>query len=355
MEAQRLSVLEPHRHDQNEYYEWAPRILRLSNDELLMFRGVAKPDPKVLETSSIGRGHVSNHTQVWLQRSDDLGESWDTPRILLDHPKYAVSSLPLVDPKTGRLVCFYTLRDMVAYIETRDPGAYLKGHYFITSDDDGTSWSDPTEVTAKLGDQIGLPHGEHVSTSNGLMVTWYGADRIEALFSTDNGQSWGDRTEIGTTIEVDGRQLTEPCAWSFTDDRIVTFGRDNETGDFFAVKSSDGGRSWGSPVYFNPTDMNTGVPICVKQTGANEITATWGDRTNGYVYVTHMSARLAWQDPTELANQQHHRVHKMMADEDHLADFGYSHFVQLGESRREILLSFYDENETPNPWLMGAY
>ena len=76
--------------------------------------------------------------------------------------------------------------------------------------------------------------------------------------------------------------------------KLLVFGRDNATGDFFALRSQDGGLSWDAPVFFNPTNSAAPVPIWCKKTGPNRLTAVWGDRDDLYIYAVTMSAHLAW-------------------------------------------------------------
>lgn len=70
-----------------------------------------------------------------------------------------------------------------------------------------------------------------------------------------------------------------------------------------------------------------------------------------------MSAHLAWQDPTELAREPRFRLRKQRSDpttasywDGWAGDFGYPTFVQLGPSKSDIFITFYNENPKPDLW-----
>lgn len=135
---------------------------------------------------------------------------------------------------------------------------------------------------------------------------------------------------------------------TYTEDVLWTFGRDNKTGDFWAVQSTDGGSNWTSPVYFNPTGMTDPSPCWVKRTNANEVTLVRGDRMNDVVQVVNASSRLIWQDPTELANETVRKLHNQIGSGN---EFGYATYTQLGNDRRNTVVSFFDEDTEPNLWV----
>jgi hypothetical protein len=81
---------------------------------------------------------------------------------------------------------------------------------------------------------------------------------LQVLISTDEGQTW-DR-HVSTAESPDGRQRCEPVPCAITESKLLVFGRDNATGDFFALRSADGGLARRAPVFFNPTNSG-GEPI----------------------------------------------------------------------------------------------
>ena len=340
----------PKRVDDTQTYDNEPHVIRLvDGDLLLVYRTAGLSD--AADPSEISPGHVSNDGKIVARISVDGGRTWGSAIVVRDHPEYDTRNQSVVyDRDDDRLVVFYRLLDAVAAFEG-DPE--LHGNFFVESTDGGRTWSEPAKVSDELGTTT-CPLGGYARTANGLIAEWYGNGTVEALFSADGGQTWGDRVTVAGKSDTEGRQLTEPVPCAITEDRIVTFGRDNETGDFFAVRSPDSGRTWGNPVYFDPTGMDRGTPVWAKKTSANELTLVWGDRTNQCLYALHASAQLAWQNPTRLAELPVKPIHEALAEE-YLEDFSYPTFAQLGDGHGTILVAFYDEDETPNVWLTSLY
>lgn len=300
-----------------------------------------------------GGGHVNNTGKIVAKRSTDGGNTWGNEITVADDPDYDTRNQSLIYESEDHRLC--------VHYRTYDASSGTQhGEYYKTSTDGGQTWSSASSVSLSYATgSISAAFGGYVETSNGLLTLWYGSNAsdeygvIEGLFSTDGGQTWGNNVEIGDTTNVSGRTLTEPVPAAFTEDDLWTWGRDNDTADFFAIQSMDGGDTWGSPVYFNPTGQTSPVPVWVKQTNANELTAVWGDRTHSYMYYLTMSAQLAWQDPTAMADEEVERLSAQLSSSSREFDFGYPTFTRLGQDRRNTVVAFYDESFSPNVWLMS--
>ena len=336
--------LAPRRLADTSTYDNEPYIERLNDGSLVVVYRRA---------GTSGGGHVNNTGRILLQQSTDGGQTWGNEVTVADDANYDTRNQSLIyDSDDDRLIVHYRLYDAAAGTQ--------HGEYYKTSTDGGSTWSSPQSVSLDYATgSVSAAFGGYIETSNGLLTLWYGFNAsdqygvVEGLFSTDGGQTWGSNVKIGDTTGVSGRTLTEPVPAAFTDDKLWTWGRDNDTGDFFAIRSSDGGATWDSPVYFNPTGMSSPVPVWVKRTNANEITAVWGDRTNEFMQVVTMSAQLAWQDPTAMVDEEVRRLNVQMASSGRSFDFGYPTFTQLGDDDRNTVVTFYDESYEPNVWLMS--
>ena len=327
-------------------------IISLPDDELLVVyrRAEHEPEEHLPEQRRSTRGHVSNHGRVVANRSRDDGKSWSDAFTIANHQGLDTRNQSVVySQREGRLVVFYWVIDAVRWFEDRNA---LDGVYYIVSDDYGRTWSSPTEITDKIGESS--PYGGGVETTDGLFTTFYNASdgRITGLFSGDDGRTWSETVTVCDSGEH--RSRSEPHPVSLTENRLMVFGRDS-SGDFWCVRSVDGGDTWEDPVEFNIGGMQKGVPIWVKPTGPNELTAVWGDRTNGYIFASHVSAHLAWQDPSELATRPRKPIHKMQTQSDATGDFGYPTFAQLGTDHSDILITFYDGHEEPDIYTMNLY
>jgi hypothetical protein len=233
--------------------------------------------------------------------------------------------------------------------------------YKKPSKDGGKTWSGSIRITNKLIVNNPWPFGDYIKTSQGLMTQFYCRWDVEVMLSTEGGKSWTNNQLVFESSE-DNRMLAEPSPCAITEDKVIIFGRDQSTGDFYAIRSEDGGESWGEPIFFSPTSGSTPCPIRVKKTNANEITAVWGDRDDGFIYAARMDAELAWKDPTLLEEEPKKQVHQQTGQDETMSywdgvagDFGYPTMVQWGSSPDKSVIVFYDEGPKPNIWRMSLY
>lgn len=346
----RLMLPDPDRVADTDTYDGAvSQLVHLGGGELLLLY------------HSTPERHVGPEGRIVARRSTNCGTSWSNPRPVIDEQETDPSSFSVVhESASGRVVVLavaYAFPDSPDY-ETFPDREFVATHQ-VESTDGGHTWSDPKRIDQKLSLTTAKPFGGAVETTNGLMTAFQSDNHeIEVLFSTDDGRTWGHRAAVAHS--PNGHQLSEPVPCRITSEKILIFGRDNETGGFYAIRSSDGGRIWNDPLFFAPGEPPN--PIWVKRTGPNELTAVWGDRTTGCIYQTTTSAQLVWQDPTALADAPRKRLHERIGDIDRTSywdgdagDFGYPTFVQTGPCRADCLLVCYDEADRPNLWQMALY
>lgn len=302
--------------------------------------------------------HFSNDGRVVMRRSTDGGRSWSAPHDLHDEDdRDATSPSVVYHPGTDRIDVF----DVSFSVEKAGESTPERDGFVphrITSTDLGRSWDDPMSVANELQNPEAAPFGGVARTAHGSVTAFYSREyELELLFNRDGGESW---TSEGIIAESPpGRELAEPVPAAVTPEKVLLFGRDNATGDFYALTSSDGGMSWTDPVFFNPTGSETPFPIWAKMTAPNELTAVWGDRDDRYIYAVTMSAHLAWQDPTTLVDEPRTRLHRQIGPADSASywsgdagDFGYPTFVRTDGDSSGVLITFYDEGPNPNLWQM---
>jgi len=312
-------------------------------------------------------GHTAPDGRVALRRSTDRGKTWTEPRIIHDEPDRDVLDPSVVyDPDSGRIHLFDVAVGFSEPVESPSdlhslPSRENFDTFLVESTDYGDTWQEPRPIADRLDGERVIPFGGSARTSEGVITCFYSRDwTLQALISSDAGQTWNRHVSI--TESPDGRQLCEPVPCAITESKLLVFGRDNATGDFFALKSADGGLTWRAPVFFNPMDSEAPAPIWCKKTGPNRLTAVWGDRDDLCVYAVNMSAHLVWQDPTELARESRKRLHKATVSPEDASywdggagDFGYSTFAQLGKHPSDILVTCYDGAPWPDVWMMALY
>ena len=334
----------PHPIEETDTFDNEPHLVQLANGDLLLVYRRAPTD---------GGGHVHRDGYIVARRSKDLLGTWSEPVVVADVDGYDTRNQSVIyDEEADRVIVYYRVWDP----ETDDQ----RGEFYKLSEDGGVTWSDPRAVPLQHIDG-GAPFGGGVRTSHGLMTMWYeGASGgiVEALFSQDGGQSWGDNVVVGDTRDQPGRVLTEPVPVARTENHIWTWGRDNETADFFVIQSSDGGRTWNEPEYFNPTGSTSPTPIWVRRTSGDEITAVWADRMTFHLHVAHMNADIAWDHPTVLGDQEDYRIHESRnIVEDRQGppeDYGYPTVEQVDEGRQHILVAFYDGMPDTDIWITSV-
>lgn len=336
--------------DTDTYDGATSNLVELANDDILLFYHQNDAE------------HIAPDGRIVQRRSTDFGQTWSEPKRIHDEPeKDAAAPSAIYSADANRIVLF----DIVAeFPGTPDFESKPERRNFDTkklvSGDGGRTWSDPTSISNDLESGPAVPFGGGARTRRGLLTAFGSRDwQIETMLSNDGGASWGSNAVVDSPP---GRKLCEPVPCPITDERIIIYGRDNETADFFAIRSSDGGRSWSHPVFFNPAENSSPTPIWVQKTGRNELTAVYADRDDQFLYTLTTSAGLAWQDPTTLAEESRNRLHQHVGTAEtssywdgDAGDFGYPTFIQLGSEPSDILVTFYDEAGRPNIWQTYLY
>ncbi len=199
------------------------------------------------------------------KRSTDDGRTWGELQVVADmDDNFIGNPSPVVDRESGRVVLLATFKagaDTELEIRTAT-GADTSREYLLTSDDDGETWSQPTEITesVKLPEwrwySVGPGHAFQIESGpyEGRMVAAanhsdgslnYGA---HLLLSDDGGQTW----RIGAIDTPQGGPLhpNEATAAALTDGTIVVSARDQEGADEWhrlRTTSTDGGETFSAP------------------------------------------------------------------------------------------------------------
>lgn len=154
-----------------------------------------KDGPRLLETNSgkvmafyrVGNSHVENTGYLVYNVFNKDTKSWGNPIILDDDPLYDTrNQMAGCDPVTGRVFCFYSVREV--------PDSANRWTYFKYSDDDGVTWSTRQNLGqyCPYPSQPNIPFGKLISFSSGkLLITLYNYLTIFTLSSSDGGLTWG--------------------------------------------------------------------------------------------------------------------------------------------------------------------
>lgn len=199
-----------------------------------------------------GAGDLPGNIQLAMRRSTDDGATWSEPKIIQHAPTVSEgtgdSSL-LVDRETGKVFLFYNysppgigFNSPASGSNSADDQESLHVRY-ITSEDDGQSWSDPVDLNPDVKDAsweslfVSSGHGIQESGGRLLQPLVYrdsdGTTHAANISSDDNGETW-------STGEPAGDGVNESKAVERGNGDVVQNMRSNTERKRFYATSPDG-------------------------------------------------------------------------------------------------------------------
>lgn len=245
------------------YHGW-PTLARRRNGQLL------------LSYSGGREGHICPFGRVELMQSDDGGQTWRWPRVLMDSAIDDRDSGVLETAQGTLLVTTFTslayegILERAEKIKPGQPGAWPAdrlarwqaahkrlsaeqrksqlGVWMLRSTDGGVSWSAPYRCL------VSSPHGP-IQLSDGRLLyagkaLWEDEKRVGVCESTDDGQTWRWLAQLPVRPGDDPVQYHELHAVETADGRLVLQLRNhNKANDRETLQSesSDGGKTWTVP------------------------------------------------------------------------------------------------------------
>jgi hypothetical protein len=328
------------------YHGW-PTITRRTNGELWVVWSGGREE------------HVCPFGQLCAMTSQDDGETWTWPRVLLDSATddrdagivetaagtllaTTFTSLAFEDRLTraekdpgswdpDRLARWQAARDRLSPAERRSE----LGEWLIRSTDGGRTWSE------RLPSIVNSPHGPVVLSNGRLLYAgkqlWSNNGRIGVVESTDDGVSWHWLAEIPVRQGDDAHRdyhelhLVEAANGSLIV-QIRNEGAANEN-ETLQSESLDGGKTWSVPHAIGVW----GLPSHLLRMRDGRLVMSYGYRRAPFGNQARISTDngATWSDPVTLSDDGIH------------ADLGYPSTVQLAD---DTLLSVWYEVRKDQPF-----
>jgi hypothetical protein len=276
-------------HQPHLYHGW-PTLARRANGQLLL-------------VCSGGReAHVCPFGRVELMRSDDNGETWSWPRVVMDGPIDDRDAGVLETAKGTILITTFTslaYEPILARAEKEGNwpkerlARWSAAHHRVDADQRQSALSvwmirstdDGVTFAGRYDCLVDSPHGP-IQLADGRLLyagkeLWRGENRIGVCESTDDGQSWKWLAAIPARDGDDHRSYHELHAVEAADGRIVVQIRNHNksnAGETLQCESDDGGKAWTAP---HPIGV-WGLPSHLLRLGDDRLLMSYGHRRPPY-------------------------------------------------------------------------
>ncbi len=206
-------------------------------------------------------GTPGHELHLVLKRSMDRGDTWsDMTTVEKPEKEWSAGNpCPIYDRDTGRIWLHYILCRPGCKSNTSRPGTDDLVNLVRFSDDAGTTWSDPEDITASCRDMSSttwrstiMGPGGAIQDRNGRLVVpcwkWDEPLGVFAVFSDDHGTTW----RRGKCVPDTGTHANEDQLVELADGRLLLDFRQADSSNSelphrgFA-ESIDGGRTWSQP------------------------------------------------------------------------------------------------------------
>jgi len=240
-----------------------------------------------------GTEEKNNDVGIWVSRK--IGSKWSTPVEVVnglqdDGPRFPCWNPVLFQPHNGSLVLFYKV----------GPNPREWWGLFVTSEDNGKSWSEPSKLPRGIygpikNKSVQLDNGDILSPTSTEHDGW----KIQIEKSSDNGKTWqssGDLNDTTTYQAIQPTILLHPNSTlqllSRTKNEVIT-----------QVWSKDNGKTWGKMESLGLPNPNSGIDAVTLKDGRhllvyNPTNKNWGDRVPLTVAISNDGEK--WKEVLEL-------------------------------------------------------
>jgi sialidase-1 len=199
-------------------------------------------------------GMEKNEIDLVFKRSTDCGRTWSAMKVI-EHAGQrwsAANPATVVDGQNGRVWLHYLRCKPDRSADTARPGTDDVQNLLRYSDDNGVTWSAPTDLTSIARDMSDkqwrcsvVGPGGAIQDRKGRLVAavWKVAPwGVFAIYSEDHGRTWNRGQPVPGNHAGDENQLVE-----LADGRLLMDYRQQNGPHRWMTASSDGGATWSEP------------------------------------------------------------------------------------------------------------
>lgn len=236
-----------------------------------------------------GGGEDSSPSAIAEIHSDDHGQTWSAPRIVVPTGENQnLMSVSLLRLASGKLALFYLAKK----------NKWLECHPFLrVSDDDGATWGAPVRIGAAPG-YFELNNDRAVQLRDGRLIlplslyrttgakdaqtSWDSRAIILWCYSDDEGGTWNEAATWWSMPVVSRSGLQEPGVVELADGSLFCWSRTDQ-GAQYGFRSRDRGRTWSAP---EPTELKSPEsPASIKRLpGSDTLVAVYNDHSGRYPF-----------------------------------------------------------------------
>lgn len=302
-------------HEPQYYHGW-PTLTRRRNGQLLVVCSGGREE------------HVCPFGRVEMISSNDNGETWGWPQVLLDT---ATDDRDAGILETDRQTLLVTTFTSLAYEtvlqgaekkKSDEPGAWpaerlaawrlahhrldtkqrekMLGQWMIRSTDGGLTWSPPYPSI------VNSPHGPTQLSDGRLLYAgkelWTGERRNGVCESIDDGRTWRWLAEIPTREGDTASKYHELHIVETANKKLLVHVRNhntNDVGETLQCESSDGGKTWTAP-----HDIGVwGLPSFLLKLRNGNLLMTYGHRRKPFGNQARLSTDhgRSWSEPVTIS------------------------------------------------------
>lgn len=240
-----------------------------------------------------GTEEKNDDVGIWVSRKVD--GKWSSPievanGVQKDGSRYPSWNPVLFKPKNGPLILFYKV----------GPNPKEWWGLYVTSEDDGLTWSEPTRLPDGIygpikNKSVQLANGDILSPTSTEHDGW----KVQIESSSDNGKTWTTSGDLN-----DGREFgaIQPAILFHPNNKLQLLCRtENEV--ITDLWSDDNGKTWGKMKSIGLPNPNSGIDAVTLKDGRhllvyNPTDKNWGDRVP--LTVTISKDGKEWKDVLEL-------------------------------------------------------